>query len=372
MRAKTINTLDIRAFRGLRELTLHEAGQFNLLVGANNSGKTSVLEAIFALCNPLDIREWVNLSCNRDSYLNNTEMLNSLCWLFPYEKQNANDKGEVRCISIACSGECPVTQVDADIEDIVRHITRKVSTSLELQLPIDNDLIKEENGVRIILSVKSAERGLFGEEQAKTQMTLWETSKRTRPASVGNKWKTPAVLILPHEHRQARRMTRRFSDSVLGGMRKDLVDIVRMFDRNILDISVLDADRGVTLAIEHASMGVTPLSIWGDGLRRVLFMAVELMFARGGVLLIDELETAIHSSAFSTVFSWLMNACRRLDIQVFATTHSLECIDAIIAAADEYREDVVAYRLEQEGRAVKRFAGETLYAARYELGLEIR
>ena len=41
-----LETLTIHQFRGLRDVELRGLGRFNVLVGLNNSGKTSVLEAI--------------------------------------------------------------------------------------------------------------------------------------------------------------------------------------------------------------------------------------------------------------------------------------------------------------------------------------
>ena len=40
-----ISKLQISAFRGIRDLTLDNLSTVNVLVGANNCGKTSVLEA---------------------------------------------------------------------------------------------------------------------------------------------------------------------------------------------------------------------------------------------------------------------------------------------------------------------------------------
>ncbi|MEG4327463.1 AAA family ATPase, partial [Microcoleus sp. herbarium5] len=59
---KHLDNLTIHRFRGLRDLNLQDLGQINILVGGNNSGKTSVLEAISTYCRPLDPLEWLNTS----------------------------------------------------------------------------------------------------------------------------------------------------------------------------------------------------------------------------------------------------------------------------------------------------------------------
>lgn len=41
-----LKTVDIKSFRGIRDLSIKKLGSINLIVGDNNCGKTSVLEAI--------------------------------------------------------------------------------------------------------------------------------------------------------------------------------------------------------------------------------------------------------------------------------------------------------------------------------------
>lgn len=53
---KPIGNLKICAFRQLKNVSLQQLGRVNLLVGVNNSGKTTVLEAISTYCRPLDCR----------------------------------------------------------------------------------------------------------------------------------------------------------------------------------------------------------------------------------------------------------------------------------------------------------------------------
>ena len=54
-----LNNLNIKAFRGIRELELKDIQDVNLLLGGNDTGKTSVLEAILLLDHPSDINHIV-------------------------------------------------------------------------------------------------------------------------------------------------------------------------------------------------------------------------------------------------------------------------------------------------------------------------
>jgi AAA15 family ATPase/GTPase len=114
------------------------------------------------------------------------------------------------------------------------------------------------------------------------------------------------------------------------------------------------------------------LNIFGEGLQRSLAIALSLSSTQNGILLIDELEAGIHTSILQTVFSWLIEACRDYNVQLIATTHSLEALDALLASIPENDSDeIVAYRLGAEGQ-IKRFGGNLLYRLRYERGLDVR
>ncbi|MCX7093461.1 MAG: AAA family ATPase [Methylobacter sp.] len=69
-----------------------------------------------------------------------------------------------------------------------------------------------------------------------------------------------------------------------------------------------------------------PLNSLGDGMVRILQLALKLVSAKGGFLLIDEFENGLHYSTQEKVWALLFEMAERLDIQVFATTHSWDCV----------------------------------------------
>ena len=93
-----------------------------------------------------------------------------------------------------------------------------------------------------------------------------------------------------------------------------------------------------------------------------------------GILLVDDLESAIHTKALGRLFAWLVDACNQFNVQLIATTHSLETIDAIIEANENQLSSLVGYRLENlnDATEAKRFSGETLHDLRFEFGQDVR
>lgn len=76
----------------------------------------------------------------------------------------------------------------------------------------------------------------------------------------------------------------------------------------------------------------------GDGMRQILTLTMAAVNSENGVLLVDEIETGIHYKAQVDMWRLLMETAQELNIQIFATTHSWDCICAFQEALEE-RED---------------------------------
>ena len=117
-----------------------------------------------------------------------------------------------------------------------------------------------------------------------------------------------------------------------------------------------------------------PFPLMGDGMSRLRGVALAMTDARDGILLIDEIENGIHHSVMSKLWKTVSALAQSNNVQVFATTHSIECVLAAYGAFNAREPyDFSLYRLDQvkgEIQAV-RYDKETLAAA-VETNLEVR
>ena len=155
-----------------------------------------------------------------------------------------------------------------------------------------------------------------------------------------------------------------------------VLELVQSFDPEIQGVEIASF-QGVRPAIylNHRRLGPAPLSVFGDALRRAVLLASTLpTLEGGGILLIDEIETGIHVSALQRVFEWLKRWAIELDVQIVATTHSLEAVDAVALSASDAPGFLVTYHLDQTEHEtrVKRIDGELLLRLRRERGLDVR
>jgi AAA15 family ATPase/GTPase len=92
-----------------------------------------------------------------------------------------------------------------------------------------------------------------------------------------------------------------------------------------------------------------PLGALGDAANRLFGIALALVHAKDGLLLVDEIENGFHYSVQPDLWRLIFEMATRLNVQVFATTHSYDCIKAFEEAARESEEEGVLIRLARKG-----------------------
>lgn len=369
--------LTIGGFRGLRELELEACGPVNLLVGGNNSGKTSILEALLLLSGPMEVEQWEAAIALRGSWpfrerltRSRSQRVEALTWLFPREA------GRLLPISIRGEGARRVRGVAARAEWVVGEPPEQpVATATEMiEASRAPDLEGPQEGLSLEL-----ELDVHTDTVQRYRMLLWRQARSLRLAGAPRSASWPVVFANPISHRSDTFLISRVGRLIRNKRKEQALVLLRALDENIVDLVIVSPDgndatffaRGqvAELHVEHTTVGLVPVHAMGDGTRRAIHLAALLAdVGPGGVLLVDELEVGMHASVLRDVFRWLWHACETAKVQLFATTHSLEAVDCILEAVPD--RDLVLYRL--EGGKARRFDGETLRMARVELGQEVR
>lgn len=106
--------------------------------------------------------------------------------------------------------------------------------------------------------------------------------------------------------------------------------------------------RGGFIVKRKGSEQPVPIGSMGDGMWRMLAMAIAITQCKGGVLLVDEIDTGLHYTAMSQMWSLIYNAACELDVQVFATTHSYDCVYSLaqIGSTCDIKPSVTVQRIE--------------------------
>ncbi len=315
-----INSLNIAEFRGIRDLKAQNLNHINIISGDNNSGKTSILEAVNLLKNPLSVYD----------LLTDPKFMRERAVIFPFSLSTWFD-----CFLNMLSGDELGFKVGASTAE--GDIDLELSGKTETVIIDKNSPLYNMSGV-YTRSAKS--------EQIETIMfsgvykCTINSDFKSFPIEItpympatnlprNNKKFLNITYLSPSRHLQGNN----FSNIVRSGSYKDLcVFLLQMFDSDIEDLLYIKNDftnRPVE-AVRHKKLGVMPLSTYGDGIKKVISLANGVASAKDGILMIDEIETSIHSRYYNDVFSFLLKACLQYNIQLFITTHSKEAIDALL------------------------------------------
>lgn len=383
--SQLFDRLQISGYRALQLVNLSQLGQVNIFVGDNNAGKTSILEAISILCNPLDPFQWLEVS-QRRLYFGRSQLISlrpnieALKWIFSQKIGASNDEIYQAEILIEANGTTPIHELKAKLGEIYgsgveknnqKSFDKDISSPEEEVSSPEIDSVRAGLELEIAVNLASPQLNLFPPEAEREIFQFWENERfvqrrRNKPI-VKNATIFPSYSSSEPILERLSRIIRQEEDG-----KNEVLELIRSFDNNILDIEILSMPTAIaTLYIKHKELGLAPLYVFGDGFKRALVIALTLLTTANGVLLVDEIETSIHVSALGSVFSWLIETCRRREIQLFVTTHSLEAIDAMLQP-EIATDNVVAFRLNHNGQAPQRFSGNLLHRLRSERGLDVR
>ena len=159
---------------------------------------------------------------------------------------------------------------------------------------------------------------------------------------------------------------------------EEMLNILQIFDKNIININALKNDSSpfVTeyMVLTKSHSKALPLTAYGDGMKKAMLLLSAVIKSCNGILLLDEFETAIHTSAMDSIFSWLLRSAVKLNVQVFLTSHSKEAIEKVLQCSTELQPYINLYTLYNfEGKNyVRRMTCQEAINAKDNLGLELR
>jgi hypothetical protein len=160
-------------------------------------------------------------------------------------------------------------------------------------------------------------------------------------------------------------------DTAVEALRIIEPDIQRIAFRTGIDRSFRDPatpPRSVVVRLKGTDQPL-PLGSVGDGMRRLLGLALSLAQSAGGCLLVDEIDTGLHYTVLRNMWKMVIETAKRLDTQVFATTHSQDCLDGLATLQNESPElceAVRVHRIDRElGKAVTYPASEIRIARKH-------
>lgn len=387
-------TITIENFRGLQYFNLKEVGRINLLVGENNSGKTSILEAIELLCSENKIETLDKVMSSRGEYLEAEDTrikdreqifdVRHLFWghevepsrYFSISGRNENHL-EMLVGAIQNKGEVS-TYLTNDKNGIYSDKNHEGSSDA---------LIDDFNEIEFVIEWKR------GEEVHKIKIPLVlsvglpayysryaSSSRRLRDVGSSKRIRYRTQFVTSSSF-TPKKMIELFEQLVLTPEEKLVQEALQIVEPRIERIASIsspiyrraDSRGGFMVRLSDSDRRV-PIGSMGDGIWRILGLALATVCAGGGVLLVDEIDTGLHFTAMSDMWKLIWETAKRLDVQVFATTHSSDCWTSLasVASQEEAVEDGIRIHRIERGKETGVVFSDREIVVAAQRGFEVR
>ena len=319
--ATHLQEFTIHDYKGIHELKLSSLNSINILTGDNNCGKTSVLELLSTVENPQYTDSWILCTRMQNILSRNRLYYNGFYHMFSIDN---NDK--------------IISYEYIDKDNNSNHIVLKADFETmqisEREMYKINGFHRTENqkNDNEILDTTCMHLYTYSNNQLINQDSIYDF--QTLLSKSGNKKKAfiKTMYVSPVDHAQGTI----FLDEIMSDpeLYEELIHILKEFDDSILSVNAI-TNTATPFSTEYKILTkkhekALPLSSYGDGMKKALLLLSAIVSSRNGILLLDEFETAIHTSAMDSIFSWLLRSARKLNVQVFLTSHSKEAINKLL------------------------------------------
>lgn len=354
----------VKNFRLFGDLKISDLKRVNLIAGVNNVGKTALLEALFLHCGATNPELTFTLDALRGIGSVKVELRPQAHPPWDSIFKGFDTSKEVRLVGQDDQSGRRVLQLRTVRDpDALRAIEAPVGESLETA-PAPLPSAEAVHVLELEDQGDAAAR--------KYHLLLGPRGIRAQPI--------PPPPPFPAHFEGARmslnppQLAERFGNLQLRGQEHVLFDALRFIEPRLTRLVMVVRGESPLL---HGDIGtglLIPLPFMGGGMVRLATLILSIANAEGGVVLIDEIENGLHHSALPNVWRAVADAAEQVNAQVFATTHSRECILAAHRAFSERDSyDFRLHRLEVVDGAVRALTldQEALEGA-IDMGLEIR
>ena len=372
------DNLEIRQFRAFDFLRIERLGHLNLILGKNNVGKSTLLEALWLRANlgsPDVIRAILVGRDEPGTKLGGRHRVRDPApawstgatgWTPEADfhgtsggpawptgatgptgwTHGAPAEPEVNCLFHgwpklwSISSPIQIGCIDAPDKSLTLWLDWRTTTGKESEKDEDGRVGDDESIPALVVEYGAMRRLLQLDEGFDTLSRRW-----TLQEDPSDELATPCVLMGPGGL-DGELLNSLWERVALTDSEEDVIDAMRIIEPGTVDIAVVSSGSRASVRIRTKdSPNPVSLKTMGDGMNRVFGIGLALAGAKNGILLVDEIENGIHWSVMPEVWKFVVKVARRLNVQVFATTHSNDCLKSFHTGTRG--NDGVAIRIEK-------------------------
>jgi predicted ATPase len=351
-----ITSVEIDNFRCFRKLRVDGLAQVNLIVGANNAGKTVLLEAIEAVVSRDSSFALYRASLERNEYRRRRGADEDLIEIDLRHWFHGHSLAPGATLHIRAAGDHDLTA------------SRRIET-----VPADERSPRYvPGGLRLVSRQPPTLKRPDIHPELRVAITADGWLATVVPPTLHSLELEPPVGFVPTNRLLPQQLARLWTSVVLTPSEQRTIEALRLVEPEIERIAVSESD-GARVLLRGATSPI-PLASLGEGVSRILTLALHLALTSRGFLLIDEIENGLHWSVMPKIWRFLIETALAGQTQIFAATHSKDWLEGL---ADLHRTNpelaahVAVHRLEAGRPTSIRFTAERI-AEYVEMELEAR
>jgi len=374
-----LESFEITNFRLFQHLQVKKLSRVNLIVGKNNSGKSSFLEALEIYASNASPTVFLDLLESRqDDWFSEAKSHSQNPFENPFRhlffehkllglKEEGISLGEISSKRLA---------IGIGFYQFLTYGDGKQLARVDYQTLLPG-FYEDPSDFEMYLIVEEGEkiRRLF---------SLDSDDIRRRSSRMSNRLQEPESKYIWQSVSTKNMSNQKLSDlwdltSLDPELKSEVIGALCLIDRRVNgigfvnDISKTRGGDRISLVTMEGGKEPLPLKSMGDGMTRLFHIILALVNAKNGILLIDEFENGLHWSVQPKVWNVVFQVAEKLNVQVFATTHSCDCIAGFDEAWNTYPELGAFLRLDLKDGTIKatEYTSETLNDS-LEMDVEVR
>nr|VFJ47706.1 MAG: ATPase/GTPase, AAA15 family [Candidatus Kentron sp. DK] len=343
-----ISSFQAENFRLFDKLEINRLNRVNLIVGKNNAGKTALLEALLLFSSKMSCNVLFQILESRQEYwmpeqthFAGQQLINPLGHLFKGHRIPA--LGEEGFKLSSNNRDAIHIRTGAYIleESENRRVRRRLKPE-EIErsdvLPDELYLISEsDESASIVMSLEDDLADL------KRSANRWKRNNRRSAMPglqqldlFGDFFDFPRYQFVSARGISDRESSDLWDGISLTDLENEVLKGLRIIEPELLGLTFVKIDSGVKrsyqaagripLVRQNKNSIPVPLKSLGDGMTRILHTVLSLVWATKGILLIDEFENGLHWEIQEKAWRVVFELAEKLNVQVFATTHSRDCV----------------------------------------------
>lgn len=335
-----ISSIHIEGFRGFERFEMDELGRVNLLVGTNNSGKTSLLEALHLLTSRADPSAlWKILWRRGEKAIERTRQAEvaevDVSNLFTGHELQVDTK-----FALSALNQHPEQTLNIEVAELTEKERHRIRLSEDGFPKLGLRIKGSPQPVTDLIPLSAS--GMLSAEFLDSPRGFSRTHSRNYVTSV--RYVTTDVM-------DADDLVEMWNVIALTPGEELVLGALACIDPDIERIAAIStpfsshywhsgSGRSGFIVKHKRFEKPVPIGSMGDGIWRLFSLAIAITQCRGGVLLVDEIDTGLHYTAMSDMWRLIVDAAYKFNVQVFATTHNYDCLNSLASNSGKSHQDL--------------------------------